>query len=279
MDKEQLIAHISEAAKEGRQKQEIITELKLEGYKLPDIQDAYSTWENTPIPDEPNSAPAGSATDPSSAAAVRTNAVETVHPADSGITADQPPGIPSPPAHPHYRLFLIGGIILLLVSGGLFLALRQRSQPPPASPPAITTTPEPLPIPTTEEASPTATLLLRPGVADCGTSSPDQSDADIERADTCIQEQFQSCTAATYTTELDLTPLEGIGTYHYEIIGKRGGSCLVKISFVKNPNQELVGPEMTCKLDNTTDFLTATQEYTLCSGPLRELMQQEQSQQ
>lgn len=259
MNKEQLVDYISQAAKGGKQKQEIITELKLEGYQVPEIEDAYRAWEN-PASSAIASAEADSSADLSAGTTpTQTNATET--PVDA---VAPPPDAPLPPrSHAYHRMFLIGGVVFLLLSGVLIFALGRRNAPQPAPQPTVTETPS-LPTPTLEPIPVSPTGPEQMTIADCTVTTPEPSEEEMAQADACIEEHFRFCTPATFKTE----------STQYEIIGKRGASCLVKTSYVEHENPQWVGPEMTCKLGQAPDFLSAMEDTTLCSGPLRDLMKQ-----
>ncbi len=83
----------------------------------------------------------------------------------------------------------------------------------------------------------------------------------------CFEEKFTECKPATVT----LTLMENM-IYYYEIIGPKDGLCEVKSKYIANPNPEWVGEEMTCKYDNTQEFMTAVKDMSNCQGPLHVLM-------
>lgn len=109
-------------------------------------------------------------------------------------------------------------------------------------------------------------------VVDCGEIHPDNFE-DQKKMEECWNLRFKDCKPAKMIYTIDMSPLAGLVSYYYEIIGPDNNLCKVKSSFLKNPNPNWIGKEMICKYDNSEDFETTVQDFIgKCSGPLYELM-------
>lgn len=90
----------------------------------------------------------------------------------------------------------------------------------------------------------------------------------------CFEDKFKVCEPATLLAESSL------GSIYYEIVKKEQTGCAVKMKYTVNPNPEWVNKEMTCTLDNKTDFQTAIADafnkifakQLICTGPLYEVL-------
>jgi len=118
----------------------------------------------------------------------------------------------------------------------------------------------------------TFNFIEQEDVMNCGEVGPDNPDP-IGIVKNCVEKRFKECKPTQYTITLDLGPLGGEVTYYYEIIGPSNNLCAVKSKFLKNPNPDWVGKEMTCQYDNSKDFEAAVSDFIgKCSGPLYDLM-------
>jgi hypothetical protein len=99
------------------------------------------------------------------------------------------------------------------------------------------------------------------------------------RSDSCFAPAFQSCTPATYTTNVS-----GFGGAKYVIIGKQKATgCTMQFEYTSNPNPDWVNKTLTCNFDNTKslqDSVTQTfddllnkQNTYFCTGPLVAVLQ------
>lgn len=100
-------------------------------------------------------------------------------------------------------------------------------------------------------------------VVSCGEVGPDEPDP-TGKIKNCFEDRFKECKPATLVKSADRKPIGlimgGLVTYYYEIIGPSNGLCLVKSKYLKEPNPEWIGKEMTCKYDNKKDFETAEED-------------------
>jgi len=83
----------------------------------------------------------------------------------------------------------------------------------------------------------------------------------------CFKQKFAECKPATIVVRAS----ENL-TRYYEILGLKDGLCEVKYKFIANPDPDLVGKEMTCKIEQSKDFEIAVQDIHLCNGDLYDLM-------
>jgi hypothetical protein len=90
----------------------------------------------------------------------------------------------------------------------------------------------------------------------------------------CFKNNFVNCSPA----KIDLQT-EGISglvgqevVYQYEIVGLKNDFCEVKSRFIKNPNQDWLGKEMSCQYDSSKDFDIAVKDMNRCEGELYILM-------
>jgi len=107
---------------------------------------------------------------------------------------------------------------------------------------------------------------------DCGQFQiSDSTESKIEK---CFNDKFITCQPASVTSSVDLSPLSGLTTYYYEIIGSKNNLCEVKSKFIKNPNSAWVNKEMICQYDNSKSFELAVGDMSSCKGELYDLMTQ-----
>jgi uncharacterized protein YceK len=83
----------------------------------------------------------------------------------------------------------------------------------------------------------------------------------------CFEEKFMECKSATFTQKLTDNLI-----YNYEIMGLGEKNCLVKSSFIVNPNPIWVGKTMDCEYDNSKDFEIAIKDMSNCQGELYNLI-------
>jgi hypothetical protein len=80
----------------------------------------------------------------------------------------------------------------------------------------------------------------------------------------CFDQHFRACTPAVMATDVI------VGSYRDRIVGDGTGGCRVVSGFLDAGDPSLVGPEMTCDLDNSRPFMEAVQDTSRCTGPLYE---------
>lgn len=89
-------------------------------------------------------------------------------------------------------------------------------------------------------------------------SPADSNSANVPKAvcedENCFREHFARCQPATYDAAKP-----GAET-HYEILSPDGDFCRFSSKFIDNVNQEYVGKDLTCKIDQTQDFETAEED-------------------
>ncbi len=88
----------------------------------------------------------------------------------------------------------------------------------------------------------------------------------------CFEPYFQACTVGK-DLQAELGPTIA---YYYKIVGLKDGRCSVTSNFIKNPNKNFVGKDMTCEYDHTLPFDAATQDLSTCKGPLADLLKTSQ---
>lgn len=88
----------------------------------------------------------------------------------------------------------------------------------------------------------------------------------------CFDENFLLCQPARYES------IEENSTVVYEISGIQEVGCLVSLKYINSEEQELIGKEMTCDLDNEVAFdesLSLAKEYSNdyeCEGELKDYL-------
>lgn len=94
----------------------------------------------------------------------------------------------------------------------------------------------------------------------------------------CFSESFAACTPG----KVAFAALGDLVVYKYEIIGLENSDCLMRSSFVKNPDPAFVGPTMDCPYDAHLGFDDAAaavfvNDFRGCSGDLLPLLKEESS--
>jgi hypothetical protein len=76
----------------------------------------------------------------------------------------------------------------------------------------------------------------------------------------CFNENFKNCTTVTMTSDLEI-----LGKIFYEIKPKTQNVCTLTFKYLRHPNPEYTGKEMTCEVNNKLSFENSSTEMYLNS--------------